>query len=319
MEKIVITGCAGFIGMHLCINLLEDGCEILGIDNMNDFYDPKLKSDRLNLLLPYDNFRFINHDIKVRNHLYKIFKSFRPKIVINLAGQAGVRYSLENPRAYVDDNILGFLNILEICKDYKVEKLIYASSSSVYGKNSNLPFSEKSNTDLPISMYAASKKCNELMAHAYHHLYGLNTIGLRFFTVYGPWGRPDMALYIFLEKIIKGEPIPVFNNGHMSRDFTYVEDIVGGVKKCIKKPLPCEIFNLGNNQMENILEMISIIEKSVGKKAKLKFLPLQLGDVTATLADIKYSKKVLNYNPKIGIEEGIPKFVEWYFSYKKHS
>jgi len=315
MDRILVTGSAGFIGMHLCKELLKDGYKIMGIDNMNDYYDPKLKKARLGELLQYKNYKFREADISDWSSINTIFDNYKPHKVVNLAAQAGVRYSLTNPQAYIESNILGFMNILEACRHHDVSGLIYASSSSVYGGNEKTPFSTEDLTDRPISIYAASKKSNELMAYTYNHLYGLNTTGLRYFTVYGPWGRPDMAMYIFTEKIYKGEAIEVFNHGEMERDFTYIDDIVNGTKASIIKNPDCEIFNLGNNNCEDIMEVIKHIEKCVGKKAQIKFEDIQPGDVKKTFADIDYSKKLLGYSPKIKISTGIPRFVNWYKAY----
>ena len=316
MRKILVTGCSGFIGMHLCENLLKDDFLVCGIDNMNDYYDTALKEERLKKLFFYDNFSFEKIDISNSSKLNKIFKSFLPEKVINLAAQAGVRYSLENPQAYINANIKGFLNILEASRYNNVKGLIYASSSSVYGGNSKIPFSENDTVDHPISIYAATKKSNELMAYSYSHLYNLNTTGLRFFTVYGPWGRPDMAMYIFADKIQKGKPINVFNKGKMKRDFTFIEDIISGTRVAIEKNYSCEIFNLGNNKCEELMKMINLIEKGLGKKANLNLTGMQPGDVKETFACIKKSKSMLRYDPKITIAKGIPKFLDWFKSYK---
>ena len=316
MEKILITGSAGFIGMHLCKNLLEDGHQICGVDNMNDYYDPSLKEARLKILLDYTNFDFFRADISNYDDIESVFNKYNPKKVVNLAAQAGVRYSLENPHAYINSNVVGFMNILELCRRKNVKGLIYASSSSVYGGNTNIPFSVKDKVDKPISIYAASKKSNELMAYTYSHLYGLNTTGLRFFTVYGPWGRPDMAMYIFADKISKGQRVKVFNHGNMQRDFTFIDDIIIGIKKSIEKNYECEIFNLGNNNCEDLLNMITLIEDSLGLKADMDFMDIQPGDVQKTFADINHSIKMLNYNPSIKIKEGVPLFIEWFKSYK---
>ena len=316
-EKILITGSCGFIGMHLCQNLLEEGNIIFGIDNLNNYYDIKLKKDRLNNLSKFDNFTFLNLNISNLKELNRVFKNFKPDKVVNLAAQAGVRYSLENPHIYIETNVLGFMNILECCRNNKVSGLIYASSSSVYGGNQKIPFSVNDRVDKPISIYAATKKTNELMAYSYSHLYDLNTTGLRFFTVYGPWGRPDMAMYIFTEKILKDKNLPIFNNGEMKRDFTYIDDIVYGIKSSIKKNYKCEVFNLGNNKSEKLMDVVSILEKNLFKKAKLKFLKMQPGDVKQTYADINYSKKMLGYNPTTSIVDGIPKFIDWYINYLK--
>ena len=318
MEKILVTGSAGFIGMHLSKRLLTDGYDVLGIDNMNNYYDPLLKESRLKQLYNFKNFSFIKADISDEDLISKIFDDFRPNKVVNLAAQAGVRYSIENPHAYINANIHGFINILECCRHNDVEGLIYASSSSVYGGNEKTPFSIKDIVDSPISIYAVSKKTNELMAHAYNHLFNLNTTGLRYFTVYGPWGRPDMAMYIFAEKITKGEPISVYNHGKMQRDFTYIDDIIEGTMACIKRNYSCEIFNLGNNRCENLMDMIVCLEDCLEKKAKINFMDIQLGDVKKTFADINYSREMLGYDPQIPIKDGIPRFIEWYKSYKNH-
>ena len=315
MEKILITGSSGFIGMNLSLSLLDSGYHVIGIDNMNDYYDPSLKKARLEKIIKHKNFRFFEGSIADLSFVNHVFNEVRPDKVVNLAAQAGVRYSLIDPHAYVESNISGFMNILENCRHNDIKGLIYASSSSVYGGNKEIPFSESHNVDKPISMYAASKKSNELMAYAYSHLYGLKTTGLRFFTVYGPWGRPDMAMYIFAKKITEKKPIPVFNHGDMKRDFTYIDDIIMGVRSSIEKNYDCEIFNLGNNRSEDLMDMIGLIEKSLKTNAKLKFMDIQPGDVEKTLANISHAEKKLNYNPQIFIEEGIPKFIEWYKSY----
>ena len=315
MEKILVTGSSGFIGMHLCKSLLEDGYQVVGIDNMNDYYDPALKEARLKELYLYDNFKFVKADISDYPSVETAFKDFEPEKVVNLAAQAGVRYSLENPQAYIQSNVVGFMNILECCRHHQVKGLIYASSSSVYGGNEKLPFSVDDSVDKPISIYAASKKANELMAHTYSHLYGLHTTGLRFFTVYGPWGRPDMAMYIFTEKISKGEPIPVFNHGQMQRDFTFIDDIIQGIRASIEKNYACEIFNLGGNRCENLMDMIALIEKCLGKKADLNLMDIKPGDVEKTFADIDYSRDKLGYEPTTTIDEGIPVFIRWYGEY----
>ena len=315
MEKILVTGSSGFIGMHLCKSLLEDGYQVVGIDNMNDYYDPALKEARLKELYLYDNFKFVKADISDYPSVETAFKDFEPEKVVNLAAQAGVRYSLENPQAYIQSNVVGFMNILECCRHHQVKGLIYASSSSVYGGNEKIPFSIDDSVDRPISIYAASKISNELMAHAYSHLYGLHTTGLRFFTVYGPWGRPDMAMYIFTEKISNDLPIPVFNYGKMQRDFTYIDDIIDGVKASIDKNFFCEIFNLGNNRCENLMDMIALIEQSLGKKVEINLMDIQPGDVKKTFADIEYSRDKLGYEPTTSITEGIPAFIRWYRDY----
>ena len=291
-NKILVTGAAGFIGFHLSKSLLDDGYEVLGIDNLNDYYDPKLKHARLDIIKKYPNFKFEKVDIADRESLTKAFVDFAPNKVVNLAAQAGVRYSLTNPYAYLDSNLIGFLNILELCRHNDVEGLIYASSSSVYGSNKKIPFSVEDRVDNPISLYAATKKANELIAHSYSHLYGLHTTGLRFFTVYGPWGRPDMAMYIFADKISRGEPIQVFNNGNMKRDFTYIDDIIAGIRASMVKNCQCEVFNLGNHSSEQLMDMIKLIEDNIGKKAIVDFQPMQPGDVPVSYADIDKSKSL---------------------------
>ena len=310
--KIFVTGAAGFIGYHLSKSLLDDGFEVLGIDNINDYYDPNLKYARLVQLKPYKNFTFEKVDIADRKSLTKAFIDFKPNKVVNLAAQAGVRYSIENPYAYMDANLVGFLNIIELCRHNNVEGLIYASSSSVYGGNEKIPFSVDDRVDNPISLYAASKKSNELIANAYSHLYGLNTTGLRYFTVYGPWGRPDMAIFIFTNKILAGESIPVFNNGNMKRDFTYIDDIISGTKAAIDKNYLCEVFNLGNHKSEQLMDVVSLIEQNLGEKAEIKFLPMQPGDVPESFAEIKKSIKMLDFHPKTNVNDGINLFISWY-------
>ena len=319
MERILVTGSAGFIGMHLCRSLLEDGYIVYGVDNMNDYYDVSLKEKRLNVLYDYGNFTFNKVDISDTQEVERVFEKNNPEKVVNLAAQAGVRYSLENPHAYIQSNVVGFVNIIEACRNHKVSGLIYASSSSVYGGNEKMPFSVVDRVDKPISIYAASKKTNELIAYTYNHLYGLNTTGLRFFTVYGPWGRPDMAMYIFTDKIRNGEKIPVYNHGKMERDFTYIDDIVCGIRASIEKNYSYEIFNLGNNCCENIMDVISYIEKELDKEAEINFKDIQLGDVEKTFANISNAKKKLNFEPKTSIKEGVPKFIEWYKRYHKLS
>ena len=315
MGKILITGSSGFIGMHLSKSLLDDGYSVFGIDNMNRYYDVSLKEKRLNVLYDYDNFAFNKVDISDLQDVERVFKKFKPEKVVNLAAQAGVRYSLENPHAYIQSNVVGFTNIIEACRHHKVSGLIYASSSSVYGENEKMPFSVDDRVDKPISIYAASKKSNELIAYTYNHLYGLNTTGLRFFTVYGPWGRPDMAMYIFADKIRSGEKISVFNHGKMKRDFTYIDDIVNGIRASIEKNYSNELFNLGNSSSENIMNVIDHIEKELDKEAEINFKNIQPGEVEKTFANISNAKKKLNFEPKTSIQEGIPKFIKWYKSY----
>ena len=310
--KILVTGAAGFIGYHLCKSLLEDDYEVLGIDNINDYYDPNLKLARLEQLKPYKNFKFEKVDISDRESLTQSFQSFNPNKVVNLAAQAGVRYSIENPYAYMNSNLVGFLNIIELCRHNNVEGFIYASSSSVYGGNTKIPFSVKDRVDNPISLYAASKKSNELIANSYSHLYGLNTIGLRYFTVYGPWGRPDMAMLIFTRKILAGEPIPVFNNGNMKRDFTFINDIISGTRAAIDKNYKCEVFNLGNHKSEQLMDVVSLIEQNLGKKAEIDFQPMQPGDAPESFADIDKSIEMLDYKPTTNVDVGVEKLISWY-------
>ena len=318
-EKFIITGSSGFIGMSLCLKLLSKGHQVLGIDNMNDYYSIALKEARLENLLKYENFNFRNENILDLRMMEKIFKEFSPSKVINLAAQAGVRYSLKNPHVYINSNVNGFMNILECCRIYKVQTLVYASSSSVYGGNIKTPFSEKDRVDSPVSIYASTKKMNELMAYTYSHLYNLRTTGLRFFTVYGPWGRPDMAIYTFVNKIIKSEKITVFNHGDMGRDFTYIDDIINGVLSSIDKNYFCEVFNLGNSKPENIMSMIKILESILNTKAKIDFDDMQLGDVPITFADITLAKEKLDYQPKTSLDEGALKFINWFKDYKNLS
>ena len=313
--KILVTGAAGFIGYHLCKSLLEDDYEVLGIDNLNDYYDPNLKLARLDQLKPYENFTFEKVDIADRDSLTQSFRSFNPQKVVNLAAQAGVRYSIENPYAYIDANLIGFLNIIELCRHNDVEGLIYASSSSVYGGNTKIPFSVEDRVDMPLALYGVTKRANELIAYSYSHLYDLYTTGLRYFTVYGPWGRPDMAMFIFAKNILEGKPIPVFNNGIMKRDFTYIDDIISGTRAAIDKNYKCEVFNLGNHRSEQLMDMIALIEKVLGRKAKIDFQPIQPGDVKESFADIKKSSKKLNFSPQISIGKGVPRFIKWYKKY----
>ena len=327
--KILVTGAAGFIGFHLCKSLLDDGYEVLGIDNINDYYDVNLKYARLNELglkkeeiinskfkiqnsESNERFQFSKIDISHRNILAEVFTDFVPIKVVNLAAQAGVRYSIENPYAYMKSNLVGFLNIIELCRNNNIEGFIYASSSSVYGGNKKTPFSVEDRVDNPISLYAASKKSNELIANSYSHLYGLNTTGLRFFTVYGPWGRPDMAMLIFTRKILAGEPIPVFNNGNMKRDFTYIDDIISGLRVAIDKNYKCELFNLGKHKSEKLMDVVSIIEQNLGMKAEINFLPMQPGDVPESFADIDKSIEMLDYKPTTNVDNGIEKLIKWY-------
>jgi len=316
-EKILVTGAAGFIGFHLSKSLLDDGYEVLGIDNVNSYYDPKLKWARLDILKQYPNFQFKRVDITDRELLTEAFTKFKPKKVVNLAAQAGVRYSIENPYAYMDSNLVGFLNILELCRHNEVDGFIYASSSSVYGGNTKIPFSVEDRVNQPISLYAATKRANELMAYSYSHLYGLHTTGLRYFTVYGPWGRPDMAMFIFTRKILAGEPIPVFNYGNMKRDFTYIDDIISGTRSAIVKNYQYEVFNLGNHRSEELMNVVHLIEEALGKKAEIEYLPMQTGDVKESLADISKSIEVLSFKPKKKINDGVKIFVEWFLDFCK--
>jgi len=313
--KILVTGCAGFIGFHLSKSLLDDSFEVLGIDNINDYYDPNLKLARLEQLKPYKNFNFEKVDISNRETITQSFQTFKPNKVVNLAAQAGVRYSIENPYAYMDSNLVGFLNILELSRKNEVEGFIYASSSSVYGANEKIPFSVEDRVDKPIALYGATKRANELIAYSYSHLYGLHATGLRYFTVYGPWGRPDMAMFIFTKKILNGESIPVFNNGNMKRDFTYIDDIISGTRSAIDNNHKCEVFNLGNHRSEHLMDMIALIEKELGKKAIIDFQPMQPGDVKESFADISNSVKKLGFNPKIALSKGISLFLSWYKIY----
>ena len=313
--KILVTGAAGFIGYHLCASLLNDGYDVLGIDNINNYYNKNLKLDRLEILRKYKNFNFNKIDISDRKAITDSFLNFKPIKVINLAAQAGVRHSFKNPYKYVESNLIGFINIIELCRRANVKGLIYASSSSVYGGNKKTPFSEKDGTSNPISFYGASKKSNELIANAYSSLYGLNTTGLRYFTVYGPWGRPDMAYFNFTQKILNEKPIKVYNNGIMKRDFTFIDDIILGTKTAIEKNYKCEVFNLGNNKNEKLMDLIKLLENKLSKEAIIQFVPMQPGDVIETYANIDKSKEKLNFNPKVSIKDGIPKFINWYKNY----
>ena len=320
--NILLTGCAGFIGFHTTKLLLNEDHIVIGVDNLNNYYDVKLKLSRLNQLKLDDKFIFIKSDIQNKNLLKnKKLKQIEIDCVINLAAQAGVRHSLKDPYSYIDSNLMGQLNILEIVKERKIKKFIYASSSSVYGGNKELPFSTKQRVDSPMSLYAATKKSTELLAECYSKLYRIQCIGLRFFTVYGPWGRPDMATFIFTKKILEKRKIDIFNFGKMKRDFTYIDDIVNGINGSIlyesKKEFYHNVYNLGNNNSEDLLDFIEIIEKNLGIKAKRNFLPLQPGDVPETFAEISQSKKDLKFKPTTKIKDGIPKFIKWYKSYYK--
>lgn len=328
--NILVTGAAGFIGFHLIKNLLDRSCSIVGIDNMNDYYDPSLKKDRLKLLDKQSSngsFKFIKLDLADREAMSALFSEYKFDVVISLAAQAGVRYSIENPHAYMDSNMIGFLNVLEGCRQIKVKHLLYASSSSVYGMNIKQPFSTEDRVDFPISLYAATKKSNELMAHTYSHLYNIPTTGLRFFTVYGPYGRPDMAYFSFTKKILAGETIDVFNNGEMKRDFTYIDDIVEGISRLINiiptvqdstlstAIAPYKVYNIGNNKPVTLRRFINAIEDACKRKAKENLLPMQPGDVPVTYADIDELINDIDFKPSTTIEEGISRFVKWYKEY----
>lgn len=328
--RVLITGAAGFIGSTLAHRLLDRGDEVMGYDNLNDYYDVRLKQARLDRLLLRDGFRFSKAALEDRAALEAAFADFRPERVVNLAAQAGVRYSLQNPRAYIDANIVGFINVLEACRHNRVEHLVYASSSSVYGANRKLPFAVEDSVDHPVSLYAASKKSNELMAHTYSHLFGLPTTGLRFFTVYGPWGRPDMALFLFTRKILAGEPIDVFNYGRHTRDFTYIDDIVEGVIRTLDRvpagdpdfdPLqptpasslaPYRVYNIGNDSPVELARYIELIEQALGRTAQKNLLPLQPGDVPDTAADVSALRRDTGYSPSTPVEVGVERFVRWY-------
>jgi UDP-glucuronate 4-epimerase len=344
--KILVTGTAGFIGFHLARKLIERGDEVIGLDNINDYYDINLKYARLNenginrkdvewnkivSSTKYHNYKFIRLNLEDREGVLNLFKNEKFDKVVNLAAQAGVRYSLENPYAYIDSNIVGFVNILEACRHNNIKHLVYASSSSVYGNNTKMPLSTSDNVDHPISLYAATKKSNELMAHTYSHLYNLPTTGLRFFTVYGPWGRPDMALFLFIKAIIEGKPIQVFNNGNMIRDFTYIDDIVEGILRVTDHPAkpvidknpdvscsntaPYKVYNIGNSSPVQLMYYIHAIEKALGKTAQKEFLPMQPGDVPKTEADVTDLVKDLAYKPETPVTEGIERFIKWYKNY----
>lgn len=319
MKRILVTGAAGFIGAALCLELTKKSYQVLGIDNLNDYYDVQLKLDRLHRLDNNDLFLFKKVDISDKSSLQIPFEEFRPEIVVNLAAQAGVRYSILNPDSYTKSNLVGFANILECCRKTKVKHLIFASSSSVYGKNKKVPFSEEDNVDKPVSYYAATKKANELMAAAYSELYKIRTTGLRFFTVYGPWGRPDMAPWLFTKAILEDKTIKVFNYGKMRRDFTYIDDIVSGMMGVIEsKKLGADLFNIyniGNNEPEELGYFIEIIEKECGRSANKEFLPMQMGDVPVTYADISKLSAVTGFKPKVSLEEGLQKFVSWFKKY----
>ncbi|MGH1462423.1 MAG: NAD-dependent epimerase [Neptuniibacter sp.] len=328
--KIIVTGAAGFIGMHVSLVLLARGDQVVGIDNLNDYYDVRLKNARLDRLTEYPNFSFHKLDVEDSAALEQLFERESPDQVVHLAAQAGVRYSLTNPHAYVDSNLKGFINILEGCRHTKVKHLVYASSSSVYGGNTSMPFSEHHNVDHPVSLYAATKKANELMAHSYSHLYKIPTTGLRFFTVYGPWGRPDMALFLFTKAMLAGKEIDVFNQGEMVRDFTYIDDIVEGVVRVLDKPatpnsqydscnpdpacsnVPYRVLNIGNSTPTPLMDYINAVESALGLEAKKNFLPMQPGDVPATNSDTSELDRLVGFKPSTTVDEGVKKFVEWY-------
>ena len=333
--KILVTGAAGFIGMTTALRLLARGDTVVGLDNLNDYYDVSLKHSRLALLTPHANFRFVKADVADRAGIEQLFAAEKFDRVIHLAAQAGVRYSLQNPHAYVDSNVVGFMNILEGCRHHPVEHLVYASSSSVYGGNARMPFSEHDSVDHPVSMYAATKKANELMAHTYSHLFGVPTTGLRFFTVYGPWGRPDMALFLFTKAILEGRAIDVFNHGNMQRDFTFVDDIVEGVIRVLDRPaianaaydplvadpatsnVPYRVFNIGNSDPVPLLDFIGCIEEALGRTAEKNLLPLQDGDVPATYANTEALRYWVGFVPATPVKTGIARFVQWYREYYK--
>ncbi|BCG48520.1 UDP-glucuronate 5'-epimerase [Citrifermentans bremense] len=335
MAKILVTGAAGFIGYHLSEKLLAKGCEVVGLDNVNDYYDVTLKEGRLSRLEGKPGFRFLRMNLEDREGIKELFAAEKFDSAVNLAAQAGVRYSIQNPYVYIDSNLSGFINILEGCRHNKVKHLVYASSSSVYGANTSMPFSVHHNVDHPVSLYAATKKANELMAHTYSSLYGLPTTGLRFFTVYGPWGRPDMALFLFTKAILEGKPIDVFNYGKMQRDFTFVDDIVEGISRVIDSVppgdpgwsganpdpgtsyAPYKIYNIGNNNPVELLRFIEVLEKALGKEAQKNLLPIQAGDVPATYADVDDLMRDVGFKPATSIEEGIGRFVAWYREFYK--
>lgn len=330
MTKYLVTGVAGFIGFHTALKLLERGEDVIGIDNLNDYYDVNLKEARLSQLKDHAKYTFHKIDIGDRERMESLFESVQPQIVISLAAQAGVRYSLTNPHVYTHSNVTGFLHILEGCRRHKVEHLVYASTSSVYGANTKMPFSESDAANHPLTLYAATKKANELMAHSYSHLFGIPTTGLRFFTVYGPWGRPDMALFLFTKAILERKPIPVFNGGRMTRDFTFIDDIVEGVIRCADSAatpniewqgsfpdpsssnVPWRVYNIGNSQPTDLMQYITVLERCLGQKALIDYLPMQQGDVPATWASVDALANAVGYRPRTNVEEGVEKFVEWY-------
>lgn len=322
MSNILITGAAGFVGFHLSKSLLEKGNTVIGFDNLNDYYDVSLKESRLGILEGFDNFSFIKGDLKDECAVNSLFEEYHPEVVVNLAAQAGVRYSIENPRAYIDSNVIGFFNVLEAARHNPVKHLLFASSSSVYGNQKKTPFSVEDNVDSPISLYAATKKSNELMAYTYSHLYGIPATGLRFFTVYGPFGRPDMAYFGFTNKIYNGETIKIFNNGDMYRDFTYIDDIVKGIEAMLHCPPKAngngdcfKVYNIGNNKPEKLMYFIETLEKVLGRTADKEYLPMQAGDVYQTYADVSELERDFGFRPETTIEEGLSRFAEWYKEY----
>lgn len=321
-KKILLTGAAGFIGFHLAKRLLEWGVNVIGFDNLNDYYDVKLKEDRLGILQKFVNFTFIKGDLTDAKAVMNLFDEHKPEIIVNLAAQAGVRYSIDNPHAYIQSNIIGFLKILEACRHNKTEHLVYASSSSVYGMNKKIPFSVEDRVEKPASLYAATKKANELMAYTYSHLYGIPATGLRFFTVYGPYGRPDMAYFSFTDRIMKNEPIKIFNNGDMYRDFTYIDDVVKGIENILNNPpmvdedgVKYKVYNIGNNKPEKLMDFIRTLEECLGKEAKKEYLPMQPGDVYRTYADVTELMKDFDFKPDTSIKTGLTEFVNWYKDY----
>lgn len=324
MKTYLVTGAAGFIGFFLSKALLDKGEQVIGLDNLNDYYEVSLKESRLAVLKKYENFQFYRADLADKEAVFAIFKQHLPAVAVNLAAQAGVRYSIENPDAYISSNIEGFFHILEACRHYPVEHLVFASSSSVYGGNKKVPFSTEDQVDKPVSLYAATKKSNELMAYAYSKLYGIPLTGLRFFTVYGPMGRPDMAYFKFAKKIMAGEPIQIYNHGDMRRDFTYIDDIVAGIEKILCHPpgkdensAAYKIYNIGNNKPEKLMDYISVLERCLGKEAKKEFLPMQPGDVYETYADVTDLMRDFDFKPSTTIEEGLSRFAEWFLDYYK--
>jgi UDP-glucuronate 4-epimerase len=333
--KVLVTGSAGFIGMHVCERLLARGDEVVGLDNMNDYYDPALKRARLARLVEHERYTHIQADLADRGAMEALFEVHQPRRVVHLAAQAGVRYAAENPHVYVQSNLVGFLHVLEGCRHHGVEHLVFASTSSVYGANTKMPFNEHDSAEHPLTLYAASKKANEAMAHSYAHLYGIPCTGLRFFTVYGPWGRPEMALFLFTKNILAGQPIRVFNHGRHKRSFTYVDDIVEGVVRSLDQPAtpnpawdpmapdpatsnaPFRLYNIGNEQPVELLRYIQVLEACLGKPAVMEMLPLQAGDVPDTEADVSALAEAVDYRPKVPVEEGVARFVEWYLGYHR--